>query len=508
MKLDAGEARSRTSPLSSSGSPMRPSGTVVAHMRSVASSGFSVTPPPMRVPLKGPGQIAFTSTPCRWPPSPLSQSEPSTFSSRWPPSTAKPGPEAMPALAKTTSRPPSTVTTSSTRAWTCASSETSTTNERTVPPRLASAAVTFSSRSASTSARVTRAPHSARISAIARPSPLAAPVTTTRRPRTSNTRSCGLLPLMRVPRSSRAAHGRRAQYWNTGPEGRVPRAASSRGGGRLRRPGVVAGEGRASWDEDRASRNLAFTQAIEHVIHLLEWIRLGAQRHLAAPVQLEQLPEVDPAAHEVARDRGLGGDEPDRRERDGAAVPDDRVDPAPRQHLETRLVCLVGADEVEDDVGAAPASQLADRAGGVFLLAEHLVGAELTREPAPPLVGVDRNNRRGPQHADELKRDVADPADADHRRRAARLESWQKLLHGVVRGDAGVRVRRHVDRLDSRRQPEQRSLVDEHVLGEAAVARQPRELMPLAVHVETTPAGHAEAAAVRWVEQDGFADVG
>ena len=64
MKLEAGEARSSTSPLSSSGSAMRPSGTVVAHICSSSGVGFSVTPPPMRVPLNGPGQIAFTSTPC------------------------------------------------------------------------------------------------------------------------------------------------------------------------------------------------------------------------------------------------------------------------------------------------------------------------------------------------------------------------------------------------------------------------------------------------------------
>ena len=60
--------------------------------------------------------------------------------------------------------------------------------------------------------------------------------------------------------TSLAVPGRRAQYSGTGPERRVPRAASSRGGGRLLpqkvlrtfwgpqergRPGAVAGEGRA-----------------------------------------------------------------------------------------------------------------------------------------------------------------------------------------------------------------------------------------------------------------------
>ncbi len=50
---------------------------------------------------------------------------------------------------------------------------------------------------------------------------------------------------MRVPRTSLAVPGRRAQYSGTGPESLAPRAASGRGGGRLRRPGAVAGEERA-----------------------------------------------------------------------------------------------------------------------------------------------------------------------------------------------------------------------------------------------------------------------
>ena len=75
---------------------------------------------------------------------------------------------------------------------------------------------------------------------------------------------------------------------------------------------------------------------------------------------------------------------------------------------------LVGADEVEDDVGAGAVGRLADGVGDVVLLAEHLVGAELLREPAAPLVGVDRDDRARAQDAHELQRDVPDAADADH----------------------------------------------------------------------------------------------
>ncbi len=50
---------------------------------------------------------------------------------------------------------------------------------------------------------------------------------------------------MRVPRALLAVPGRRGQYGNTAPEGRVPRAESGAGGARLCRAGAGAGEGRA-----------------------------------------------------------------------------------------------------------------------------------------------------------------------------------------------------------------------------------------------------------------------
>ena len=76
---------------------------------------------------------------------------------------------------------------------TAAGSETSTTAERTSPPRPASSAVTCARRSPSMSASVTRAPLSASTSANAWPMPLAAPVTSARAPCTSNSRLAGFL---------------------------------------------------------------------------------------------------------------------------------------------------------------------------------------------------------------------------------------------------------------------------------------------------------------------------
>ena len=114
--------------------------------------------------------------------------------------------------------------------------------------------------------------------------------------------------------------------------------------------------------------------------------------------------------------------------------------------------------------------------------------------------------RPASEHADELEPDVTDPTDADDRRGRARGETRKQLLDGVVGGDSRVGVRRDLGRIDALRQPDQRPLVDEHVLGEAPVSRQPRELVALAVDVEPASAGHADAAAVRGMDEHGVAD--
>ena len=72
---------------------------------------------------------------------------------------------------------------------------------------------------------------------------------------------------------------------------------------------------------------------------------------------------------------------------------------------------LVGADEVEDDVGAAPARR--SRRHRPLRAVDDLVGAELGRQPPAALVGVDRDHGARAELAHELERDVADPADAD-----------------------------------------------------------------------------------------------
>ena len=62
----------------------------------------------------------------------------------------------------------------------------------------------------------------------------------------------------------------------------------------------------------------------------------------------------------------------------------------------------VGPDEVEHDVGTDAVRRLAHGVGDIGLIAQHLVCAELAREPAPALVRVDPDDRPAPENANEL----------------------------------------------------------------------------------------------------------
>jgi hypothetical protein len=76
---------------------------------------------------------------------------------------------------------------------------------------------------------------------------------------------------------------------------------------------------------------------------------------------------------------------------------------------------------------------------------------------------------------------------------------------GVVGRETRVGVRRDGGGRGAVRQRDERALRDDDVVGEAPVDRQARELVVDAEHVDAAPAGHAEAAAVRWEDEHGVA---
>ena len=164
---------------------------------------------------------------------------------------------------------------------------------------------------------------------------------------------------------------------------------------------------------------------------------------------------------------------------------------------------LVGADEVEDEIGAAAAGQLAHRIDRAVRRAPRRRRAP--RQAPSALVGVDRDDRARPELAEQLHRDVADAADADHDGGRAGYGEVREPANRVVGREAGVSVRRDRGGLDAGRQREERPLGDEHVVREAAVHREAGELVTHAVHVVAAPARDAEPAAVRRVDEHGVA---
>ena len=96
---------------------------------------------------------------------------------------------------------------------------------------------------------------------------------------------------------------------------------------------------------------------------------------------------------------------------------------------------------------------------------------------------------------------MADTADADQDGCRAGHSQRREAPHRVVGGEAGVRMRRHLRRLDARGELQERALRDDHVVGEAAVDREAGELVPRTEHVVAAPAAEAEAAAPRRIDE-------
>jgi hypothetical protein len=135
------------------------------------------------------------------------------------------------------------------------------------------------------------------------------------------------------------------------------------------------------------------------------------------------------------------------------AVADDRVHAALAQHPHRDRRHAVLADEVEHRVGAEPAGVLqhnahaAVRAGQVDGVRPERAGERLASR-----VVVEHHDPRGRVDPQQLDREVAEAAGADHHDRAARMEEGDDPLDRVDRGEAGVCVRGQRRRVRAGRQ--------------------------------------------------------
>ena len=222
-------------------------------------------------------------------------------------------------------------------------------------------------------------------------------------------------------------------------------------------------------------------------------------------MQLQDLPEVDPAADEIAHDRVLVADHRGRGHRHRPAEAHDRVGAAAHQHPHAGRVGLVVTDEVHHQVRPAAAGEVAEALHDLGAV-EHRVGAEPSRQRAALGVGIDRHDRASrAELPQQLEADVPHAADPERDDRGPRHHEVRKTLDRVVGRDPGVGVRRHVHGVQPVGQLHDRALGDDEVLGEATVHRQPGELVLLAHHVPAAPACHAQPAGVGRADEHGVA---
>ena len=127
-------------------------------------------------------------------------------------------------------------------------------------------------------------------------------------------------------------------------------------------------------------------------------------------------------------------------------------------------------------------------------------------------IDIGRDHARGRDRAQQLDRHVAEAADADHDRAAARDELVERELDRVIRGERRVRERGGVARVEVAERHEQPRVGDQHVLRHAAVAaeaaaRGAQLRRPLAQGLEGQAAGTAAAASPRAVDGDRLTDL-
>jgi hypothetical protein len=101
---------------------------------------------------------------------------------------------------------------------------------------------------------------------------------------------------------------------------------------------------------------------------------------------------------------------------------------------------------------------------------------------------------------------MPEPAGADHDAGRPGIQQRDRLLHRVIGGNPGIGERRDILRLRRRIELDAGAGGSQQVLGHPAIGGQPGERGVLAVHVIPGPAGAAQAAGRRRMQDDGVAD--
>ncbi len=135
-----------------------------------------------------------------------------------------------------------------------------------------------------------------------------------------------------------------------------------------------------------------------------------------------------------------------------------------------------------------------------------MAGTQLLGELERVRVAVDHDDRGGGERGETLDADVAEPAGADQHTGGAGVEQGDRLAHGVVGRDAGVGERRDILRPGCRVEPHTGPCRGEQVLRHSAIATEAGERAAAAMHVLPCPAGPAQPAGGRGMQNHRVAD--
>src|SRR5690348_11053555 len=261
-----------------------------------------------------------------------------------------------------------------------------------------------------------------------------------------------------------------------------------------------------SGNEDRPAPDAAGVQVGERVGGGVQRVGPGMQGHPAALGQGHQFGEVVVGADDVPDDVALGGDDVERGDLHRAAVADDEAGPAAAGHgPPVGLGALLG-HEVEHHVRAAAAGELAHRLDLRAVGHHGVVRADLGGQLERVGITVHHDDRGGGERGQALDADVAQAPRPYHDRRRARVQQGDGLAYRMVSSDARVGERGDVGRLGLRVELHAGARRGEQVLGHPAVVRQAGEGIVGAVHVVAGPAGAAQPAGRRGVQDHRVAD--
>ena len=146
------------------------------------------------------------------------------------------------------------------------------------------------------------------------------------------------------------------------------------------------------------------------------------------------------------------------------------------------------SDEVQHHGCSAPAGQFAHLADGIVLRLDRRRRAQFASERECLFRTVDDHDADRCQRVKKLQGDVAEPTETDECDGVPWFQPADRAFHRMIGGQSCIGMRCDGAWRHSFRQADKVAGLRQEIFGKAAVAREPRKVAVLAVHVLTAPA--------------------